>query len=416
MWRIGIAILGWLLSVNVLASNESVMSLLDNRFRVDSTISQITFVIYREKNSQPVVLVRPDGTKYYARHHPDNVRWYEEPSMDIVSIDQPMPGPWQAVGKVSPKNNIRLISHLQMVSDVLPSRLYQGEEIKFTARLLSDGKPLLLRDFLDRVNLTVTFTKYVENEQTVSENVRPLPIEVGVFSDDGRGLDEKLGDGVFTVALPITLEPDKYRVRITSGNGVFLRAQEQEVLVYPSPITTTFIQSRSENQPHQVIFSGESGMIQPGSLAGQVTHKGAYQEPFLTQAQADEQSLSLNFSIPNSGEYGHYSWHGMLYATDLGTKRPLIFPIKERTYSVVSEIDLSTTRRMQEAELENLRRLQQEQLIIQMREESRKKALIYIVLGNVAVILFILIGWFIHRKLKAKAAATPELQLNVPKK
>ncbi len=303
-----------------------------------------------------------------------------------------------------------------MVSDVLPSRLYQGEEIKFTARLLSDGKPLLLRDFLDRVNLTVTFTKYVENEQTVSENVRPLPIEVGVFSDDGRGLDEKPGDGVFTVALPITLEPDKYRVRITSGNGVFLRAQEQEVLVYPSPITTTFIQSRSENQPHQVIFSGESGMIQPGSLAGQVTHKGAYQEPFLTQAQADEQSLSLNFSIPNSGEYGHYSWHGMLYATDLGTKRPLIFPIKERTYSVVSEIDLSTTRRMQEAELENLRRLQQEQLIIQMREESRKKALIYIVLGNVAVILFILIGWFIHRKLKAKAAATPELQLNVPKK
>ncbi|MGC9422130.1 TIGR03503 family protein [Vibrio sp.] len=416
MWRIGIAILGWLIGFNALASNESTMSLLDNRFRVDSTISQITFVIYREKNSQPVVLVRPDGTKYYAGHHPDYVRWYEEPSMDIISIDNPMPGPWQAIGKVSPKNNIRLISHLQMLSDPLPSRLYQGEEIKFTARLVSDGQPLLLRDFLDRVNLTVTFTKYIENEQELEKEAQPLPIEVGLFADDGRGLDEKAGDGVFTVALPISLEPDKYRVRITSGNGVFLRAQEQEVLVYPSPITTTFIQSRADNQPHQVIFSGEGGMIQPGSLAGQVEHKGALPASFITQAQADDKALNLTFSIPNSGEFGHFSWHGLVYATDLATQRPLVFPIKEHRYSVVSEIDLDKTRRMQEADLENLRRLQQEKLVIQMREKSRQKALIYIVLGNVFVILLALGGWFIRRKLQAKAAATPELQLKVPKK
>ncbi len=106
MLRMGLALWGLLLSTGVFASNESSMSLLDNRFRVDPTISQITFVVYREKNSQPVVLVRPDGKKYYAWRSPDNVRWYEESSMDIISIDNPMPGPWQAVGKVSPKNNI----------------------------------------------------------------------------------------------------------------------------------------------------------------------------------------------------------------------------------------------------------------------------------------------------------------------
>lgn len=148
MLRMGLALWGLLLSTGVFASNESSMSLLDNRFRVDPTISQITFVVYREKNSQPVVLVRPDGKKYYAWRSPDNVRWYEESSMDIISIDNPMPGPWQAVGKVSPKNNIKLISHLQLSADAFPNRLYQGEEIKYTARLTSDNKPLLLRDFL----------------------------------------------------------------------------------------------------------------------------------------------------------------------------------------------------------------------------------------------------------------------------
>ena len=86
------------------------------------------------------------------------------------------------------------------------------------------------------MELKVTFTKYIENEASLIKEARPVPIEVGVFADDGQGLDEKPGDGGFTVSLPITSAPGKYRVRITSGNGVFLRAQEQEVLVYPSPM------------------------------------------------------------------------------------------------------------------------------------------------------------------------------------
>ena len=141
------------------------MSLLDNRFRVDPTIKQITFVIYRAERSRPVVLVRPDGKKYYAWRSPDNVRWYQESSMDIISIDNPMPGPWQAIGKITPKNKIILISHLELSTDTMPTRLFQNEEIKFTARLTADGKPLVLRDFLERVKLMVTFTKYVENEE-----------------------------------------------------------------------------------------------------------------------------------------------------------------------------------------------------------------------------------------------------------
>ncbi|MFX3887013.1 hypothetical protein ACJBV2_10460, partial [Streptococcus suis] len=79
----------------------------------------------------------------------------------------PMPGPWQAIGKVSPKNNVKLISHLQLTSDTFPTRIYQGEEMKFTARLTSDDKPLLLKDFLERVNLKVTFRKYIEDEESL---------------------------------------------------------------------------------------------------------------------------------------------------------------------------------------------------------------------------------------------------------
>ncbi|NOH63540.1 TIGR03503 family protein [Vibrio sp. RE88] len=415
MLRIWFALLGLLVSTFGYAE-ESSMSLLDNRFRVDPTIKQITFVIYRAERSRPVVLVRPDGKKYYAWRSPDNVRWYQESSMDIISIDNPMPGPWQAIGKVTPKNKIILISHLELSTDTVPARLFQNEQIKFTARLTSDGKPLVLRDFLERVKLMVTFTKYVENEEALIKEAKPIPYTIGEFADDGRGLDEVAGDGVFTVSLNISPEPGKYRVRITSGNGVFLRAQEQEVLIYPTPIETTFIQSREEGKDHQVVFSGEQGMIQPGTLAAQIEHKAPDNREISAAESASEESEKVVLTIPYNGEIGNYSWMGQVFATEMGSGRPLAFPIKEHTYSVLEEIDFAETRRLQEEERMMQQKLMEEMRLIQMREEKRTRTFIMIGVGNVVMIILGLAVWFVMRKLRAKKEMMPEMQLEMPKK
>ncbi|MGL4380302.1 MAG: TIGR03503 family protein [Vibrio sp.] len=416
MLRILALIVGCWISFSGFASQSSSLSLLDNRFRVDPSISQITFVIYRENNSQPVVLVRPDGRKYYQSRNPDYVRWYQEPSMDIISIDNPMPGPWQAIGKVTPKNHIKLISDLQLTSDVLPSRVFQGEQLKFSARLTSNGQPLLLRDFLDRVNLKVTFTKYIDNEESLAKEARPIPVVIGEFADDGQLLDEKPGDGVFTVALMMAVEPGKYRVRITSGNGVFLRAQEQQVLVYPNPILTTFIQSRVSGMPHQVMLTGEQGMIEPGSLLAHIVHRHPYQADYLVQAQAEKSALTTKVTIPYQGELGHYAWHGQVWATELASQRELYFPIADQTYSVVDELNLAEVRRIQQQE--EALRLQQEQELrmLQMREAQRSRTIIYIMLGNLVVLVLALIGWFVLRKIKREKVQQPPMQLNMPNK
>ncbi|CAH6878771.1 conserved exported hypothetical protein [Vibrio chagasii] len=404
-----------LLSFSLHAATESVMSLLDNRFRVDPSIEQITFIIYRADNSKPVVLVRPDGKKYYSWRNADNVRWYEESSMDIVSIDKPMPGPWQAVGKVSPKNNIKLLSHLVLDANEFPDKLYQTERIKFTARLTSDGKPLVLRDFLDRVKLKVTFTKFVENEESLVREARPVPVVMGEFADDGVDLDEKAGDGVFTVSLPIDIEPGKYRARITSGNGVFLRAQEQEVLVYPTPITTTFIQSRKDGLPHTIVVSGEQGMIEPSSLAVHVEHTAPDEYVMYKQGQADVDAMKVPLEIPYNGELGIYNWSGMVYATDASSQRPLTFPISEHSYSVVQDIDLVESRRLQEEALAEQKRIATEMMILKKREEDRQRSMIIIGVGNVVAILLGLLIWFVVRKVTAKKRAQPKMQLKAPK-
>ncbi|MDN3609270.1 TIGR03503 family protein [Vibrio ostreicida] len=415
MLKIWFALLGLFVSTFGYAE-ESSMSLLDNRFRVDPTIKQITFVIYRAERSKPVVLVRPDGKKYYAWRSPDNVRWYQEPAMDIISIEKPMPGPWQAIGKITPKNKITLISHLELTTDKMPNRLFQGESIKFTARLSADGKPLVLRDFLDRVNLMVTFTKYIENEDTLIREAKPIPFKIGEFADDGTGLDEVAGDGVFTVSLNISPEPGKYRVRVTTGNGVFLRAQEQEVLVYPTPVQATFIQSREESIAHKIVISGEKGMIMPGTLAAQIEHQSPDDSDFKVSGSAEEDQEKMELEIPYNDTLGNYLWQGKVFATEMGSGRALAFSLKPRGYSVLKEIDFAETRRLQEEERKLQQREMEKMRLIQVREDKRTRSIILIAAGNVVMVILGLVAWFIRRKLRATKEMLPEMQLDMPKK
>ncbi|WP_235869835.1 hypothetical protein [Veronia nyctiphanis] len=89
-WATGISLLSCLmLSGNALAEMPAEpveMKILDNRFRIDPTMSQVTFVIRRIDDTKSAVLVRPDGKKYYKSRHPDYVYWQQTPEMDIVSI------------------------------------------------------------------------------------------------------------------------------------------------------------------------------------------------------------------------------------------------------------------------------------------------------------------------------------------
>ncbi len=416
MLRIVLLLLCMLFSSFSLSATESAMSLLDNRFRVDPTIKQISFVIYRKRPSKAVVLVRPDGKKYYAGDYPDNVSWYEENGLDIISITDPMPGPWQAIGKVTPKNNIILLSNLELKVDSFPSRAYASERFKFTARLTQDGKPLVLRDFLDRVKLQVAFIPYLEDEENLSDELKPDPIMLGAFTDDGTGLDEYPGDGVFTVEVPLDVAPGKYRARVVSGNGVFMRAVEQTTLVYPSPVTVTFVRARDDQKEHRMMVTGEAGMTLPGSIAVTIKQTNPNEEQTITQSSADKDSLTADFTLPADQTPGKHIWSGTVYATEAATNRGLTLMLPESSFSVMQMLDIEKStaeyHRIQEEQKRalELARLRHE------REEALQKNMLMIIIGNVVMILLGLLAWFIIGKLRAGKTDKPEMQLDAPPK
>lgn len=397
-----------LVSLGALAA-ESEISLLDNRFRVDPTMTQAGFIIYREKPSQPVVLVRPDGVKYYAWRHPENVSWYQEPDIDIILVENPMPGPWQAFGKITPENKIKVLSNLSVQLDYLPESLYAGETVKFTARLMQGKNLLKDRDFLHRVKLNVTFTQYLENEEEVKEVHRPQPVSLGDFNDDGTLLDEKPGDGVFTVAIPVDVKPGKYRVRVATGNGVFFRAVEKQVLVYPNPLMVTFNQSFNAEKAHQLVVQSDEVSIEAGSLAAQVEITNPEGEKQAFQGVAGEGKTDVIVNLNKASEPGRFSWSGWVYATDKLEGRGLMFTLPEHSFAQTdfSEVEKAEAERLaKEAER---KRLEEEKRIEEEKAAARQQAIIMIVAGNVVILLlFFGVMFFLRWRKKKKAAAEEE--------
>ncbi|WP_064602312.1 TIGR03503 family protein [Photobacterium sp. J15] len=393
-----------LLPVLSWAQDSTTMSWLDNRFRVDPTVNQVSFVVKRDKDSRSIVLVRPDGVKYYSWRHPENVSWYDEPGMDIISIEKPMPGPWQAVGKVTPNNQVAVLSDLKLEVSDLPSRLYQSETLKFTARLTQGGKLLTMRDFLDRLKLSVVFYEYVEDIESLPVEARPGPIVIGEFADDGLDFDEVPGDGIFTVALQINIMPGKYRVKLNSGNGIFLRTVEQQVLVYPPPMTASFIQGRSSNEAHQVVVESEDGALLPGSLAAHIEQEDPEGKVIISQQHAMADEAEMKVRLPNAKAPGRYAWSGWLYATDNFDKRELIFKLPKNHFAVMAELQLDRNLEEFRAYQEEKERQAELKRLEAEKQAARSKTLKIIMAVNLLVIVLVVVVTFLWRKRKLKKA------------
>lgn len=383
------------------AQTETRLTWLDNRFRVDPEIEQIAFIVTREQPSQSVVLVAPDGRKYYADRHSKAMSWYSDKGMDIISINHPMAGPWQALGKVSANNGIRIISNVQLNVDQLPAQLYQTEVLKFRARLTQNQQPLLLRDFLDRVQLKVIF--YPINTDVSNVKVdESTAIEVGTFADNGQEYDEVAGDGVFTVALNINVVPGKYRVKIASVNGVFERAVEQTVLVYPTPITTTFTQSHRPLTSHVVNIESQAEQIIAGSLAAYLVVKQPQTKPQILQRSTTAPQSQLVLTWPNDSHVGKAWWRGWAYVTDVLTQRELVFRLAKQNYTQVAVVTPNLTTALDQQ--------QSEQQLAARKKQQRQQQLLWIGIANMVVVISaitLLLLW--QRK------RTPKHDLRLPK-
>lgn len=287
------------------------IKLLDNRFRVDYGIKQITFIIARERFSKAVILVRPDGSKVYIWDESDRVHWIEGEENDIITIDNPMAGPWQALGKIQGDNRIQLLSNVQLQVKRLPIQLYSGERLKITGELFHLDKRLN-ETYLRDTELLVTAYGYNRVED---ENFNFTSQELARFNDKGVFYDEVPEDGIFTTFLQLDLATGKYKFEVAVKNHAFTRSFNQDIILFPSPIKTQMLPLLVDADPQlQLIYDLDE--LKPESIVikGRLTSVNrGNSDDFIIYAEADMAEQIHVFTRPE--QVGNYSIDLVLYAT-----------------------------------------------------------------------------------------------------
>ena len=71
-------------------AGENEIKLLNNRFRIDHEVEEITLLFFRAEGTAPVILVKPDGSKMYATQakgiEGGEYEWYDDLTYDIIKI------------------------------------------------------------------------------------------------------------------------------------------------------------------------------------------------------------------------------------------------------------------------------------------------------------------------------------------
>ncbi len=363
--------------------------LLENRFRIDHKVDKVTLLFFRKRGTPAVVLVRPDGAKYYATDaiKNDALDWYDELSYDLVTISNPMPGPWQVVGSVLPDSHITVLGELELNVDPLPALLFRGETIKLTGRLLNDGKAIEAGQFREVVSLHVDF---VSTNNTDYNNFAIDPQSVTDFKDDGRGFDERPLDGIFTGEFKLAFPAGEWQPEFHIQTPIFKRTVVQKpIVVYEPPFDYEIALAEQAEIDHILTISLDPEIVKPETvlIQGKIYYPNNEEQMFSLDAG---KSQTRELAIKNY-DWGRYSVELSAFGSNINDREFMAslptykFEI-ERPIEVVPEV--ISPKIVQAMGTEQLQSTKHEQAM------STMLMVTLIVVGNLTVLF---LGWLLIR-------------------
>ncbi|CAM3034598.1 TIGR03503 family protein [Pseudoalteromonas distincta] len=295
--------------------HQNEIPLLDNRFRIDSDIDEITLLFFRKPGASSVILVRPDGSKYFTRDaaYNPNIEWFDELNYDLITIKKPTPGPWQVIGSILPDSRIVVLGEISLAAEPLPPMLFKGETIKITGKILNDGEPIDENLFRDVVKLNVDF---VSTNNDSFANFGAGGQKVAEFIDDGRGFDENPKDGVFTGEFTLDFPAGEWASRLYISTPLLKRRVVQDkVLVHEPPFSYAITLADENVSDHHLIINIDDEIVKSETviIQGKIYYPNNEEQMFTINALAD---ASRQLEIKNYG-WGRYSIELSVFGTNV---------------------------------------------------------------------------------------------------
>jgi len=389
----------------------------DNRFRIDAELDEITLILFRVRGSKPIILVQPDGKKMRINDYDkEKVQWHDDRTFDMIKIQKPMVGPWQAIGDILPESKILVVSDVKIAVDPLPEIVLSGETLKVVGKLYNGNESIDIPHFRDVVKLDVNF--YSTNNSAY-DNFGADALKLTSFRDDGEDLDEYAGDSLYTGEFLLDFAAGEWQpVFVIKLPMVTRELRQKAILLNKSPITLSVETSEKEDIPHRLIVTIDPTHVDPSSLVfqGKTTFPDKQTRPFsIMDDEGVENAETRIEEIPYTEPGIHRVNISAFGRTKSGREFRLVVPEFSFNVKGISNKFLLTTigddgveqtievdkaekfLADKEAELKKAKAAQQK-----LAEEQSQNTMIMIAAGNGVIIIIAMILFFVMRKKKSK--------------
>ncbi|MBA6337168.1 TIGR03503 family protein [Colwellia sp. BRX8-7] len=395
----------------------------ENRFKIDALLEEITLLFYRRSGTPPIILVRPDGTKIKINNLPkDKITWFDDRTFDLITIKNPMPGPWQAIGDILPQSHIMVVTDVTIKVDPLPEVILSGETLKIEGHLYNGEQAIDDPLFRDVINLNVDF---FSTNNSAYDNFGAEPIKIAQFRDDGRDLDEYAKDGVFTGEFELAFAPGEWLPIYSVIMPMATRELRQKpIILQKTPITISVEPVMEVGKSHKVIFTIDPTYVDVDSVLfqGKVIFPDRQEVPFsimegkgnlrtyelaYTESGVHRIQVSVFGKTINGREFrlvleqftfNAESKTGLVMPTLNANGEMRSLPVDKADVVITDKIILA------EEKAKQLAMELQEAKVEQERAKSEKDLQTYIIIAvaNVGIVLIALVFYFISRRKKNK--------------
>lgn len=228
------------------ATQRDTVPLADNQFKIDDSVTEMTVLAFRQKDTTASTLTLPDGSKLTQADQSESVRWQHDTNYDLITLDKPMAGQWQINAALDPDNRVMVVTDMKLQTTDLPNNVLVGEKFDFEATLTEKGEVISRDEFL---NLVDGELRQNINGETAALELTRLP-EQSIYR---ATLGNKFRDG-------------RHDVIVTMKSATFERQRRQTINVIAAPINVEVEQLEQQTRSHRIQIQADARLINPDTL------------------------------------------------------------------------------------------------------------------------------------------------------
>jgi len=230
------------------AAKRDTVPLLENNFKIDDSVSEMTLLVFKSEGAKKTTLLLPDQSRISADERPDNVRWHDEDNYDLITVDAPLTGAWQIDADIDPDNRVMVVTDLKLRATDLPNNILIGETFDFDASLTEKSEIIIRQDFLKLVD------SQLKEESEITDAIE-------------TNLNDAQKEGVYRTHVGETFQPGRNDIVITFKSATFERERRQSINVVETPFEINVEQLKDqETRTHRLTLKPDTDLIKADKL------------------------------------------------------------------------------------------------------------------------------------------------------